>query len=108
MKELQNAGGKPDEIRNLLILPFPSDVTCTHQAKSVIQRLLCPKSATRLGSSGAAGEDNINSVAAHAWFTDPGDGGKPFDWLALLSGRMTPPIVPDVANPFDTRYFDQS
>lgn len=113
-KELASSGCQPHELRDVMILPFPSDVQCGRNAKHMIQRLLCPKSATRLGSplliapagkGKQGGGKNAESIQEHKWFTEACGGS--FDWLKLLSGEMTPPIVPDVKDAFDTGYFQQ-
>jgi len=71
-------------------LKFPGDTQLSEAAKDLIRRL-CSDQKERIGLRG------IEEIKSHAFF-------KGLDWEKLR--EMTPPIVPDLADQFDTRYFD--
>lgn len=72
-------------------LRFPSEAKVSPEAKDLIQNLVCdPK--YRLGAKGG-----IEDFRHHPFFTG-------IDWDNLRN--LTPPFVPELQGPTDTRYFE--
>jgi len=71
-------------------LKFPGDTPLSEAAKDLIRRL-CSDQKERIGLHG------VEEIKGHAFF-------KGFDWEHVRD--LTPPIVPELADQYDTRYFD--
>ncbi|KAJ3415027.1 Serine/threonine-protein kinase MRCK beta [Chytridiales sp. JEL 0842] len=71
-------------------LQFLEEYNVSDEAKDLISKLIC-KPENRLG------RDSIDSIKSHPWF-------KGFDWSKV--GSATPPFVPELNGPADTRYFE--
>ncbi|KNC96665.1 AGC/DMPK/GEK protein kinase [Spizellomyces punctatus DAOM BR117] len=69
---------------------FPEDSDVSEEALDLMRRLICKKE-TRLGRQGS------QEIQGHPWF-------KGFDWSAVRN--MTPPFIPELSGPDDTRYFE--
>jgi protein-serine/threonine kinase len=65
------------------------------EAKSIIQALFIKDPNRRLGS----GPTDADEIKAHPWFAS-------IDWPALENKTMTPPFVPQVADPHDVSNFE--
>ncbi|KAJ3197031.1 Rho-associated protein kinase 2 [Irineochytrium annulatum] len=87
------------EVRDLLSLnlkcsqktfAFPDDIEISADAASLIGSLVCRQD-KRLG------RNNANEIKNHAWFKD-------FPWDNV--NGATPPFIPELSGPDDTRYFD--
>eukprot|EP00474_Spongospora_subterranea_P004061 CRZ04519.1 hypothetical protein [Spongospora subterranea] len=72
-------------------LSFPKHITNT--AKSILKKLLCRDPSARLGSSGD------EQVKTHPFFAS-------IKWGELEKKLITPPFIPDLTGPTDTRHFD--
>lgn len=72
-------------------LQIPPEAKLTWAARDLIQRLICDAK-HRLGA-----ENGIEDFKAHPFF-------KGIDWDNLH--RMTPPFIPELKGPTDTRYFE--
>lgn len=72
-------------------LRFPPEAVLSFEAKDLIHRLICD-SKNRLGAT-----EGIEEFKAHPFF-------KGIDWNNLH--RMTPPFIPELDGPTDTRYFE--
>lgn len=73
-------------------LKFPEDCKISKEAKDLITSLLCDHR-ERLGRNGA------EEIKHHPFFAKYG-----IDWEHIR--EAVPPIVPDLAGPLDTKYFD--
>ncbi|PRP84081.1 hypothetical protein PROFUN_04072 [Planoprotostelium fungivorum] len=71
-------------------LRFPEDVHLSDEAKDLIYRL-CSDQSTRIGAHG------IEELKGHPFF-------RGLDWDGLREQK--PPIVPDLVDKYDTKYFD--
>ncbi|KAJ3219933.1 Serine/threonine-protein kinase MRCK alpha [Dinochytrium kinnereticum] len=69
---------------------FPDDIEISKDAEDLIRKLICKKEA-RLGRNG------IQEIKSHPWF-------KNFEWSQAQ--KNTPPFIPELSGPDDTRYFD--
>ncbi|KAJ3014858.1 hypothetical protein HKX48_004913 [Thoreauomyces humboldtii] len=69
---------------------FPDDIPISDEAADIMRKLICKKD-VRLGRNGS------KDIQDHPWF-------KGFDWDAVR--KMTPPFVPELSGPDDTRYFE--
>lgn len=76
-------------------LRFPK--TFDVEAKDLIQRLLQPNPALRLGALAGGIQDIMN----HPWFS-----AHSFDWQAMLSKSLPAPYVPPIQNSEDVLHFD--
>jgi len=65
-------------------------------AKDLVRKLLSPDRSKRIGNLKNGAED----IKKHKWF-------RGFDFTALLQKQQSPPIVPEVRSPGDTRNFDK-
>mmetsp|Transcript_15750 Transcript_15750/g.51659 ORF Transcript_15750/g.51659 Transcript_15750/m.51659 type:complete len:356 (-) Transcript_15750:1283-2350(-) len=65
-------------------------------AKDLVKKLLSADRTKRIGNLKNGAED----IKKHKWF-------KGFDWHALLTCALTPPIVPEVRSDGDTHNFDR-
>ncbi|KAI8825144.1 kinase-like domain-containing protein, partial [Fimicolochytrium jonesii] len=69
---------------------FPDDIEVSEEAMDLIRKLIC-KRETRLGRNGTS------EIQNHPWF-------KGMDWSATR--QSTPPFIPELTGPDDTRYFE--
>lgn len=75
-------------------ISFPKH--CSKESIDLIQRLLHPKAAKRLG----AVKGGARLIKKHPWF-------KGFDWDALINRTMKAPIIPKIRNNMDLANFEE-
>eukprot|EP00708_Paratrimastix_pyriformis_P002712 GAFH01001465.1.p1 GENE.GAFH01001465.1~~GAFH01001465.1.p1 ORF type:complete len:528 (-),score=166.42 GAFH01001465.1:28-1551(-) len=78
-------------LRHQEYLRFPPDIALSPEAINLIQCLITD-ARHRLGTRSA------DEIKGHPWF-------RGIDWANLR--QMTPPLIPEVHSPTDTRYFDR-
>eukprot|EP00242_Pyramimonas_sp_CCMP2087_P014665 CAMPEP_0198203120 /NCGR_PEP_ID=MMETSP1445-20131203/6372_1 /TAXON_ID=36898 /ORGANISM="Pyramimonas sp., Strain CCMP2087" /LENGTH=907 /DNA_ID=CAMNT_0043874371 /DNA_START=201 /DNA_END=2924 /DNA_ORIENTATION=+ len=82
--------------RKILSSSVTFDGKISKEAKDFVRQLLNRDPKTRLGM----GKKGSQAIMSHPWFTG-------FDWMALESGRMKAPFVPDVENDMDVSNFEE-
>ncbi|KAI1900792.1 hypothetical protein AGOR_G00053520 [Albula goreensis] len=80
-------------LRGIDMVEFPKKIN--KSAANLIKRLCRDNPSERLGNQ----KNGIKDIQKHKWF-------EGFNWEGIRKGTLTPPFMPIVSGPLDTRNFD--